>query len=442
MTGKDWPDCLQQLLLVLHTGAQVIGPVAVIGSYLPLSNLPLCLLPQIFIYIRMARDIDQIKIDTDNKRHPDTLSGKELYWLKHGDAPPDSSYRKSDLEAKVANKIKSYNKLVQTLINEAYILDTNGYIEENEHIDREEIWNNTVQIEPAFSEKSSRGLVSPDHRKNEDMLVGYELSRSLYTLHPKSRTESWEDFLWGFIIGAVDRDELSSTEELENQLYLLEHFKRNNRIRYNLEGRGEITKDFLLTLQPDVNIVEESLINSDIRPSQPVIRYIMRAFRGESIELSEDNVISYIQQLTSKTDLEEVDHLQKMIDMDIDVVRNKNNSGPDAVKILKKLSDRDRASKQIAEAFNQGTGANLVGTVLNDFSKVDADREGGQPYYAITQKKSNDQWTLTNYGEVLCYQLFERDFSDGWIYRYAITPELLSDHEYDIIDKSLEEIKD
>jgi hypothetical protein len=131
-----------------------------------------------------------------------------------------------------------------------------------------------------------------------------------------------------------------------------------------------------------------------------------------------------------------------MIDMDIDVVRNKNNSGPYAVKILKKLSDRDRASKQIAEAFNQDTGANLFGTMLNNFSKVDAKRESDQSYYIITQKKSNNQWTLTNYGKVLYYQLFEQDFSDGWIYRYAITPELLSDHEYEIIDKSLEEIRD
>lgn len=388
----------------------------------------------------MARDIEQIEIDTDDKRHPNILSGKELYWLKYEDSPPNSSYRPSILEENVENKIKSYNKLLQSLINEAYLLDTRDFITENGHLDREQIWDNTVQIEPQFSKKSNRGLIVPSHEKNEDMLAGYELARSLYTLHPRSRSESWENFLWGFIIGAVDRDESSSKEELADQLYLLEHFKQNNRVRYNLEGRGEITRDFFLTLQPDVNIVEEALITSDIRPNRPLIQYIMKAFRSQNVELTEDNIKSYIQKLASETKIELLDHLQKMIDLDIDVIRNKNNSGPDAVNILKVVSNNTLSSKQIAQKFDQGTSANLVGTVLNDLSKVGDDREGDQPYYAITQEESNSRWSLTDYGEVLCHQLFERDFSDGWIYRYAVDSDLLSDHEYDIIDKSLDDL--
>jgi hypothetical protein len=388
----------------------------------------------------MARDIDQIEIDTDDKRHPDSLSGTELYWLKHDAVPSDSSYRPSDLEDRVADKIKSYNQLVQNLINEAYILEKRDYIEESDDANREEIWDNTVQIESQFSENSSRGLVVPDHRKNNDMLVGYELARSLYALHPKSRTESWEDFLWGFMIGAVDRDELNSKEELANQMYLIEHFKRKNRVRYNLQGRGEITRDFLLTLQPDVNIVEEALIQSEIRPNRPVIQNIMSYFRNKSEELTEENAKLYIEILISETNLENLDHLQKMVDLDVDVIRNKNNSGPDVISILKKVSENKLASKQIAESFNQGTSANVVGTVLNDLSNVDDDREGDQPYYPIAQRESDDRWKLTDYGKVFCHQLFERDFSDGWIYRHAVATELLSDHECEIINKSLEEI--
>lgn len=390
----------------------------------------------------MVRDIDQINIDTKDKRHPNLLSGKELYWLKHGDAPPNSSYRPSVLEDKVEEKINSYNKLVQNLINEAFILEKGGYLEKNENISREQLWENTVQIESQFNESSDRGLVAPDHKKNDDMLVGYELARSLYTLHPRSKSESWEDLIWGFIIGAVDRDELDSGEELANQLYLLEHFKHKNRVRYNLEGRGEITRDFLLTLRPDVNIVEEGLDNSNIQTNRPVIDHIMRIFRDERIDLTEDNVEACIQKLISMTNLKQLDRLQRSVDYDIDTVRNKDNSGPDAVNILKKLSENNLASKQIAEAFDQGTSANLVGTVLNDLSNVEEDREGDQTKYPITQKRSNNQWELTNYGKVLCHQLFERDFSDGWIFWYAVDSESLSQHQYEIISNSLEEMNE
>jgi hypothetical protein len=168
----------------------------------------------------------------------------------------------------------------------------------------------------------------------------------------------------------------------------------------------------------------------------------MRVFRDERIDLTEDNVEACIQKLISMTNLKQLDRLQRSVDYDIDTVRNKDNSGPDAVNILKKLSENNLASKQIAEAFDQGTSANLVGTVLNDLSNVEEDREGDQTKCPIAQKRSNNQWELTNYGKVLCHQLFERDFSDGWIFRYAVDSESLSQHQYKIISNSLEEMNE
>jgi hypothetical protein len=402
-----------------------------------------------------------------SKRDEFTLTDKERKYLKTGDS---SSYSEKEMQRRIRNKREKLAPRLQTLIDDVTLMYVCEFFDEDSaHDDWKKIRNLDHTLNVQSERFISRLGLSPN---SDELFMQVEetqtvaefghliggLFHMLMTAAPNERP--WEDLLRGIVTYYVAMLDGHAVPRL-NKLNEITRFRSIEKIPApnkpdNLEDSNESRST------ADAIIRDREYENSDYKYNvfEETVPLIVEELTWEILEINDfipnrelatgilintDPTLDYepeakreLQRLIEDTPLKEIDHINRAIQKDIDVL-TKEWRGPDRDKIVKTLfwADNKLTSREIASEVDRAIVDNLVTTALNKMSE-ESDSSNSLTEYHLFEH-DNDEWKLTPYGKLCARYLIEEDAEDS-LYRYVVDIE--SDKEYkQLIPKVVDQIK-
>lgn len=345
----------------------------------------------------------------------------------------------------------------------------------------EDLWEDLIDVPMRAQVIRDDVFFHGDPVLSKETQLGYEIGSAFQMVRPdgyKSRFASRWDYdgdisapglICGFILAFVGESQGDLDEERETMSSVGDLLMTFNEARKK-EAKRMPTPDKISESQ-DSQAMEEGIEAAGISPKRIVKKEVECHHPGFSggvpdSRFEEDTLVgaatSIIKEIKDVTPLEEIDSLHGIISEDIDTTLDRGASGIDSATIPLKVQweycwknnkwdlhgpDEVLDDDGIPDKFtSQNIAAEIgyeqsqVSTVLNRISDHDSETWVQEEILVRDEKNRGSEWSLTPYGILLCYCLFQRDHETDWLYHFAIGPEELSLFERTRVSRVLESL--
>lgn len=366
-------------------------------------------------FIRNARN----RPSSDSKY----LSEVPVEYILTGES---GSYNEGELEDRINNKVPDIAIRIERLINDLAVLSHGGYLDNTNHQ-----WDDILNIRGHCYQLLEHKTVSTANHSATKF--GYDLGIGITEyICDENDTQRGIEFIWGMILSQSATTSGDKTQELENVRNILEE----------LEKRVENTMEDSYSY-PGQNADSDAISNFDIASKVPAEDEIVKNLKKYNIVPTPHLVGLYnnlimnkvydedvtIQEATEELVEELVKPLlvkcaklrSKLVD-EWDTIDDAAVPGVDVEEILSVIWE-NRSNSLTSADIAGGLGGrskykNQVTNSLNKLSEQGKDpAERLQTTYEDNELvyRKNGGWTLTSWGDLVCFFVFEKNMDPEWM---------------------------
>lgn len=276
------------------------------------------------------------------------------------------------------------------------------------------------------------------------------------------------EFIWGQILAETSNQDAGVGDQQEAVNELLEEVQTLSSRRTASPTRP----DRLHSDQRDSanrDIVTEILLDEDIFPADLLITQILSKVAEHGDTVTEKRVEQEVQNLLEEASLKQVDELVSVLRDDIKSIKERKPAGIDLLEVLQKIWERFKSSQD--SDFGDGPGfesvsvsqlesehnewrrsrdewSSLGGKMTEACRRITAEEtipenartSGDLTTGGILQEADGPAFTLTAYGGLIAYHLFEHEEDLSWLYEFGPSPAFQYDFERELISNAADEL--
>jgi len=320
--------------------------------------------------------------------------------------------------------------------------------------------------------KADRGLTSPTREEAGSMSIrwGTGIARLVHCLGNISE-ESIDpaEFIWGQILAETSDEDPATGGQQE----AVEELLQQVRTLANRHQASSTSPDRIHSSQQESgerDVVIEHLLEEDIFPADLVVTQILSKIAEDGDAPSEKRVEQEVQDLLEEASLKQVDELVSILRDDVTILEEKKPTGINLLSMLQKIWEQfkssqgpDSGDREVFESASvshledeqnewrrsrdewSGSGGNMTEAcrriTAEETIPSGARTSGDLTTGSILKETDGPAFTLTTYGALIAYHLFERGGDLSWLYEFGPSPAFRYDFERELISNAVDELE-